>query len=80
MLSGFLVLLLAVFISGGVLGVFATLLAGIHAEERRMSLTHSPQSRTAASTRRLLGVTVRPHSPHTTTLHDEKTTPHNPTR
>ncbi|GAA4126907.1 hypothetical protein [Actinomadura keratinilytica] len=80
MLSGFLVLLLTVFISGGVLGVFVTLLAGIHAEERRMSLTGSPQSRTTASTRRLLGVTVRTRSRHGTTTHDETTTPHSLTR
>ena len=78
--TGLLVLLLAVFLSGGVLGVFVTLLAGIHSEERRMSLTGSPQSRTAASTRRLLGVTVRAQSHSGTTTPDETATPHSLTR
>ena len=61
-----LMLLFAVFLSGGVLGVFLFLLIGIHAEEHRMSLTGTPGSRTTASTRRLLGVTVRCHAPETT--------------
>lgn len=61
------VFLLAVFLSGGVLGAFVFLLVGIHAEEHRMSLTGTPDSRTTASTRRFLGVTVRCHTPETTT-------------
>jgi hypothetical protein len=62
MTSATFIFFLAVFIGGGVLGAFLLLLVGIHTEERHMSLTGSAQSRTTASTRRLLGVTVREHS------------------
>lgn len=66
MTSATLMLLLALFLSGGVLGAFLFLLVGIHAEERRMSLTGTPKSRTTASTRRFLGVTVRCQTAQTT--------------
>ncbi|MFG2085429.1 hypothetical protein [Spirillospora sp. NPDC048824] len=66
MTSATLMLLLAVFLSGGALGVFLLLLIGIHAEERRMSLTGTPKSRMTASTRRFLGVTVRCQTHETT--------------
>lgn len=66
MTSATLLLLLAVFLSGGVLGVFLFLLVGIHTEERRMSLTGTPHSRTTSSTRRFLGLTVRCQTPETT--------------
>ncbi|MEV0660812.1 hypothetical protein ACIBI3_11400 [Actinomadura luteofluorescens] len=64
--SALLMLLLAVFLTGAALGVFLFLLVGIHIEEHRMSLTGTPGSRTTASTRRFLGVTVR-HQTHETT-------------
>lgn len=64
--SAIFMLLLAVFLTGGALGVFLFLLVGIHIEERRMSLTGAANSRTTASTRRFLGVTVRCQTPETT--------------
>ncbi|GAA4232566.1 hypothetical protein GCM10022254_32770 [Actinomadura meridiana] len=66
MSSGIFILLLAVFLAGSALGAFVFLLIGIHAEEHHMSLTGTPGSRTTASTRRLLGVTVRCRTPETT--------------
>ncbi|SEG93337.1 hypothetical protein SAMN04489712_13824 [Thermomonospora echinospora] len=52
------IVLLAVFLAGGALGVFAMLLAGIRAEERHMSLRGTPGTRTRSATRRVLGVHV----------------------
>ncbi|TNY35658.1 hypothetical protein [Thermomonospora catenispora] len=52
------VVLLAVFLAGGALGVFALLLAGIRAEERHMTLHDAPRTRTRSATRRFLGVYV----------------------
>lgn len=74
MTSALFIPLIAVFLSGGALGVFLFLLVGIHTEERRMSLTGTTRTRTTASTRRLLGVTVRCQTP------DETNTPHSLTR
>ena len=48
------------------LGVFALLmlvLVGIRVEERHMSLTSNPRTRTEAVTRRLLGVGIRTAGP-----------------
>jgi hypothetical protein len=49
------------------LGVFALLmlvLVGIRVEERHMSLTSTPRTRTEAVTRRLLGVGIRTPGPY----------------
>ena len=43
----------------GVLALLALVLAGIHDEERHMSLTSAPRNRIGAVTRRLTGVGVR---------------------
>ena len=43
----------------GVLALLMLVLVGIRAEERHMSLTSSPRTRTEAVTRRLLGVGIR---------------------
>ena len=50
-----IIVLAAVFVSGGVCGVFAMVLVGIHSEERSMSLNSEARTHTAA-TRRMLGV------------------------
>lgn len=47
--------LAAVFVTGGVSGVFAMVLIGIHSEEHNMSLTGSARPHTGA-TRRMLGI------------------------
>jgi uncharacterized membrane protein len=52
----------AVFLTGTVLGVFVTLVIGIRAEERRMSLTGDPQTAASASTRQILAHVRRPDS------------------
>lgn len=41
------------------LALLVLVVAGIHGEERHMSLTGTPRTRTAAVTRRVLGVCVR---------------------
>jgi hypothetical protein len=46
-----------------VLAVLALVLAGIRAEDRRMSLTRTPRTRIEAVTRRLLGVGIRTPGP-----------------
>ena len=43
----------------GVLALLVLVLVSIHDEDRRMSLTSTPRTRTEAVTRRLLGVGVR---------------------
>jgi hypothetical protein len=48
------ILIGVVFIAGGVLGAFVTLVVGIHAEERRESLKREPETMASASTRRVL--------------------------
>ncbi|WP_289008016.1 hypothetical protein [uncultured Thermomonospora sp.] len=55
------IILLAVFLTGAAWGVFVVLLAGIHAEERHMTLRGAPLTRTRTATRRVLGVHV--HGP-----------------
>ncbi len=45
------------------LALLVLVLAGIHGEERHMSLTGTPRTRTAAVTRRVLGVGVRTPGP-----------------
>jgi hypothetical protein len=49
-----IVIITAVFLAGGVLGAFLTLVFGIHSEERHMSLKSDPHTRSSATTRRLL--------------------------
>jgi len=58
------ILIAAVILTGlGVLAVLVLVLVGIHDEDRHMSLTSAPRSRTEAVTRRLLGVGVRTSGP-----------------
>ena len=47
----------------GVLALLMLVLVGIRVEERHMSLTSSPRTRTEAVTRRLLGVGIRTPGP-----------------
>ena len=53
------VAIVALLIALGVLALLALVLAGIHDEERHMSLTSAPRNRIGAVTRRLTGVGVR---------------------
>jgi hypothetical protein len=50
---------IAAFLSGVVIAVFVTLVASIHASDRRLRLTATPDSHLDALTRHLLGVGVR---------------------
>lgn len=52
-------ILIAVFLSGAVIGVLAILVAAIRSDDRAMNLTGPARTRTGAATRRLLGVGVR---------------------
>jgi hypothetical protein len=47
----------------GVLALLVLVLVSVHDEDRHMSLTSTPRSRTDAVTRRLLGVGVRTCGP-----------------
>ena len=51
--------LVALLIGLGVLALLVLVVIGIHHEDRHMSLTSTPRTRTEAATRRLLGVGVR---------------------
>jgi hypothetical protein len=51
--------IIALLIGLGVLALLVLVLAGIHNEERHMSLTSAPRTRIGAVTRRLTGVGVR---------------------
>ncbi len=51
--------IVALLIGLGVLALLVLVLAGIHDEERHMSLTSAPRNRIGAVTRRLTGVGVR---------------------
>jgi hypothetical protein len=51
--------IVALLIGLGVLALLVLVLAAIHHEERHMSLTSTPRTRTEAVTRRLLGIGVR---------------------
>ena len=54
------ILIAAVLLTGlSVLAVLVLVLVGIHDEDRHMTLTSTPRTRTGAITRRLLGVGVR---------------------
>lgn len=46
--------ILAVFLAGSVCGIFAVLVVGIHAEERRVMRGRVESSRTGTASRRLL--------------------------
>jgi hypothetical protein len=58
-----LILILAVFLSGAVIGVIALVVVGIHSDESARNLTNRPRTRADAGTRRLLGVGVRKAGP-----------------
>jgi hypothetical protein len=47
----------------GILALLMLVLVGIRVEERHMSLTSTPHTRTGAVTRRLLGVGIRTPGP-----------------
>ena len=51
--------IMALLIALSVLALLALVLAGIHDEERHMSLTSAPRTRFGAVTRRLTGVGLR---------------------
>ena len=53
------VAIVALLIALGILALLVLVLAGIHDEERHMSLTSAPRTRIGAVTRRLTGVGVR---------------------
>ena len=53
------VAIVALLIGLGVLALLVLVLAGIHDEERHMSLTSAPRTRIGAITRHLTGVGVR---------------------
>ena len=54
------ILIAAVILTGlGVLALLVLVLVAIHDEDRHMSLTSTPRTRTGAVTRRLLGVGIR---------------------
>ncbi|MGH3285572.1 MAG: hypothetical protein ACRDPD_12960 [Streptosporangiaceae bacterium] len=53
----------ALLIGLGVLALLVIVLIAIHDEDRHMSLTSTPRTRTEAVTRRLLGVGVRTPGP-----------------
>ena len=53
------VAIVALLIGLGVLALLVLVLAGIHHEERHMSLTSVPRTRVGAVTRHLVGVGVR---------------------
>ena len=53
------VAIVALLIALGVLALLVLVLAGIHHEERHMSLTSAPRTRIGAITRHLTGVGVR---------------------
>ena len=58
------ILIAAVVLSAlGVLALLMLVLVGIRAEDRHMSLTSTPRTRTEAVTRRLLGVGTRTPGP-----------------
>ena len=46
--------IIAVFLAGSVCGIFAMLVIGIHAEERRIGRTGTTPTRTGIASRRLL--------------------------
>ena len=54
-----IVAIVALLIGLGVIALLVLVLVGIRDEERHMSLTGTPRTRTGAVTRRLLGVGVR---------------------
>jgi hypothetical protein len=51
--------IVAAFLFGTVIVLLAIIVSGIHADDRARNLTGAPRTRTAAVTRRLLGVGVR---------------------
>jgi len=55
--------IVALLIALGVLALLVLVLVSVHHEDRHMSLTSTPRSRTDAVTRRLLGVGVRTSGP-----------------
>jgi len=57
------VAIVALLIALGILALLILVLAGIHDEERHMSLTSAPRTRIGAVTRRLTGVGVRTPKP-----------------
>lgn len=57
----FAIVIVAVFLSGAVLGVLALLIVGIHRGDRARYLADPPRTPVEAVTRRVLGVGTRNH-------------------
>ncbi len=57
----FAVVIIAAFLSGAVLGLFALLIVGIHKADRARPLADGPRTHLEAVTRRVLGVGTRSH-------------------
>jgi hypothetical protein len=53
------IVIIAVFLSGAVLGVLALLIVGIHRGDRAPRLADAPRTRVESVTRRVLGVGTR---------------------
>jgi hypothetical protein len=63
MASAILIIAIAAFLAGAVIGVLAIAVAGIRSDDRAKNLTSAPRTRAEAATRRLLGVGVRNPGP-----------------
>lgn len=60
-----LLIVVAAFISGGVISTLAILIIGIRSDDRARNLTSVPRTHAQAVTRRVLGVGVRDHRSRT---------------
>jgi hypothetical protein len=56
-----LIMVAALVLAAAVLVALVVIVAGIHGDERRMSLSAAPRTRTSAVVRRVLGVHAAPH-------------------
>ncbi|TDE39368.1 hypothetical protein [Actinomadura sp. 6K520] len=56
--------IIAVFLAGSTCGIFAMLVLGIHAEERRAARGRTESSRCGAASRRLLSTRTGDELPH----------------
>ena len=65
-------LVLAVFLSGAVAGVFVLLVIGIRIGDRDYHITDEPRTRLDALTRSVLGVGVRTACPISKSSHEEE--------
>ena len=70
MAPAILIIAIAAFLSGVVIGILAIAVAGIRSDDRAKTLTRAPRTRAEAATRRLLGVGVR--TPAACHRHDQE--------